>query len=237
MVGVKPSEMLSRLAARLGYSIHRLDAARRAELLNHHGIDLVLDVGAATGGYGRELRQFGYRGTIISYEPLDSAFEALATLARSDDRWDAIQSAIGDMDGSETIHIAANSNSSSLLNMLDKHTEVAPHAQYVGTQTVRIQRLDDVALQVASDAEAPFMKIDTQGYERAVLNGGSEVVRLLRGVQIELSFVPLYDGGMLFDEAISRLVAEGFQLQGLEPGLRDPRSQQLLQADGIFFRP
>ena len=82
-----------------------------------------------------------------------------------------------------------------------------------------------------------MLKIDTQGYERSVLDGATEVVKLARGIQIELSFAALYEGAMKFDEAINRLLAEGFELQMVEPGFRDPVSQQLLQADGIFVRP
>ncbi len=70
-----------------------------------------------------------------------------------------------------------------------------------------------------------------------MLDGAAEVVRRGAGVQIELSFVPLYEGAMEFDEAIDRLLGEGFELQMVEPGFRDPVSQQLLQADGIFIRP
>jgi FkbM family methyltransferase len=233
---VKPRELLSRLAGRFGYDVRRLDAARRTALLHHHGVDLVLDVGAAKGTYGRELRRFGYTGKIVSFEPLDAAFDALASAAHGDSEWHVVKTAIGEVSRNDTIHIAANGDSSSLLNMLDKHRDVAPHTEYVGTQPVQVRRLDDLAFEQASECNAPFMKVDTQGYERAVLNGARDVVQLLRGVQIELSFVPLYEDGMLFDEAIERLLSEGFQLQGLEPGFRDPRSQQLLQADGIFFR-
>ncbi|RZI85429.1 MAG: gsc-like protein, partial [Microbacterium sp.] len=55
------------------------------------------------------------------------------------------------------------------------------------------------------------------------------------GLQLELSFVPLYEGGMLADEAISMAYDAGFHLEVIEQGWA-ARTGQMLQADGIFFR-
>jgi hypothetical protein len=107
----------------------------------------------------------------------------------------------------------------------------------MGSQPVQVRPLDELALEDVRSATNSLLKIDTQGYERAVLDGAPRVIAQVRAIQLELSFVPLYDGGMSFDEAIERLLGEGFELQLVEPGFRDPVSQQLLQADGIFIRP
>ena len=55
-------------------------------------------------------------------------------------------------------------------------------------------------------------------------------------MQLELSIVPLYDGGMLIREAIDLAYSLGFTLTGLVPGFTDVRSGQMMQADGIFFK-
>ncbi|MCW2766998.1 MAG: hypothetical protein JWO11_2957, partial [Nocardioides sp.] len=74
-----------------------------------------------------------------------------------------------------------------------------------------------------------------QGFEKEVLAGGQATLERCVGLQLELSFVSLYDGGMLADEAISLAYDAGFHLVGLDQGFADPRGQ-LLQADGVFFR-
>lgn len=56
------------------------------------------------------------------------------------------------------------------------------------------------------------------------------------GMQLELSFLPLYEGGMLAREALELAESFGFTLMGLMPGFADPRDGRMLQADGIFFR-
>lgn len=45
--------------------------------------------------------------------------------------------------------------------------------------------------------ERPFLNMDVRGFEKEVLNRASRTLSLLVGIQIELSFAPLYEGGMM----------------------------------------
>ena len=45
--------------------------------LNHFHINKVIDVGAYTGTYVQALRRFGYKGKIISFEPVKKSHEIL----------------------------------------------------------------------------------------------------------------------------------------------------------------
>ena len=225
-----------RLLASRGYQVRQHPAARRQQLLAAHGVDLVLDVGAAVGAYGTELRAFGYTGAIASFEPLGWAYATLEKTSAADRSWTAVNTAIGDEDGTAEINVAGNSDSSSLLPMLKAHRDVAPHANYVGVETIRVKRLDDAAQAQLGIAHHPFLKIDTQGFERQVLDGATKTLPQLVGVQIELSFVPLYEGSMLAYEAIDRLHDEGFGLEAMDLGLQEPATGKLLQADGLFMR-
>lgn len=223
-----------RLAHR-GLEVRRHSATRRQAMLAQEQVDLVLDVGSADGGYGTSLRRFGYGGRIVSFEPLSTAYEALCANIADDRLWTARHVALGSEPGEATIYVASNSNSSSLLPMLDAHRAAAPSIEYVAEETVAVARLDDVAAEVVASAERPFLKIDTQGFERNVLAGGPETVERCVGLQLELSFVPLYDGGMLIDEAIGWAYANGFHLVGIEQGYSAPTGE-ILQIDGVFTR-
>lgn len=222
-------------AYKRGYEIRKHPAVRRQSMFAGRGVDLVLDVGAADGGFGRQLRQFGYAGRIVSFEPLSAAYAKLSAQIAGDATWTARNHALGDESGEAAINVASNSTSSSLLPMKDTHREAEPSVDYVGTETIRVERLDDVAAEVVGDARSTFLKIDTQGFERHVLAGGEKTVPGCVGLQLELSFIPLYEGGMLADEAISWAYDAGFHLEVIEQGWAAP-SGQMLQADGIFFR-
>jgi FkbM family methyltransferase len=214
--------------------------ARTVKLLEHHGVNCVIDVGANDGGFATATRGLGYTGRIISFEPLQQPFEALRRKATADGNWDARQCAVGDAKSEVTINVSGNAGlSSSVLPMLDAHTDVAPNSRYVATETVAQERLDSLLpeLGVGPDSRT-FLKVDVQGYERAVLDGASGLLAngAIVGLQLELSMVPLYAGAMTYREGLDRAESLGMTLMGLDPVFADPKSGQLLQADAVFFK-
>ncbi len=229
------STAVMRGLARRGLAVQRHPAWRRQAALAEHRIDVVLDVGAARGGYARELRDFGYQGRIVSFEPIAAAYADLVAAAAGDQNWTCVNTALGSTPGKQMINIATNSDSSSLLPMADEHRAAAPHVGYVGQEEIAVARLDDVASEHLSPDSRLFLKIDTQGFEREVLAGGGTTLEACAGLQLELSFVPLYSGGMLVDEAISFAYDHGFRMVALAQGFTNP-SGAMLQADGVFFR-
>lgn len=201
------------------------------------GIDLVLDVGANTGQFASDIRHWGYAGRIVSFEPLSSAHADLMQVAAGDAAWDIYpRCALGDYNGEVEINIAGNSESSSILPMLEAHCSAAPESVYQGKEKVAISTLDSVAGQYIQDARGIFLKIDTQGFEWQVLDGAGATLPHIKGVLVELSFVPLYEGQHLWREVLERLESEGFTLWGFKPVFSDPMSGRTLQVDGIFYR-
>lgn len=233
---------IRRWALHLGVELNRYDpaqsqTARMARLLECHGIDLVLDVGASFGGYGRWLRGAGYRGDIVSFEPLTDAYTELCRVAAADARWHvAPRMAIGARNGEVVINVAGNSVSSSLRPMHDAHARAAPQSRYVGSERVPLRRLDTVARGALEPDRAVLLKIDTQGYEMEVLQGAAGLLGQVRGVQVELSLTPLYDGQTLYREIIDWLAGHRFHLWNVVPGFLDVATGRLLQFDGVFFR-
>lgn len=220
--------------ARQGFEIRRHSAARRQRLLAAREVDVVIDVGAARGAYGQQLRKFGYGGRLVSFEPLAGAFARLEGVIEHDPRWTAHRLALGEESGYATINVASNSDSSSLLPMLKAHSDADPTISYVAEETVTVARLDDVADGLIQGTN-PFLKIDTQGFERHVLLGAKKTTQRCVGLQLELSFVPLYKDSMRVDEAIAWAYDQGFHLVGFEQGFAAP-SGQIMQVDGIFLR-
>lgn len=236
----KPVRLLVRqLARQNGYDLVEYPSVhfhRRMRLLRHFAVDLVLDVGADTGKYVRQLRQHGYTGRVVSFEPLPSAFAELCYDAAADSLWEVANLALGDRNAQATLNVAGNSCSSSLLAMLPAHLDAAPQSAYVDTEEVTVRRLDAVFGDYRENARSIYLKIDVQGAEREVLAGATGILGEIAGVQLEMSLVPLYAGQALFPELLELLTEHGFTLMSLEPGFTDQRTGQLLQADGVFFR-
>ena len=229
-------------ALRAGVEVRRFNAAessnaRVVRQLAAHGVDLVLDVGANDGGYGRQLRSSGYQGDILSFEPLSDAHAALLRATADDAHWQVTpRMALGEENGEITINIAGNSTSSSILPMGNVHADAAPTSRYLGQEAVALRRLDSLVLPVLQSAKSIMLKIDTQGYEMAVLRGAGERLSHICGVQVELSVVALYEGQAVFDEITAFLQSQGFGLWDVTPGFVDPRSGRMLQFDGTFYR-
>ena len=233
---------IKRCLHRRGILIDRLSVVtspdlRLVAMLAAHAADLVIDVGANTGGYATSLRSAGFGGRILSFEPLMAAHAALAAASRTDANWAiADRMALGDRDGSVSINVAGNSASSSIREMLEAHRSAAPESAYVGREDVDVRRLDGVRHPFLDSSVRPFLKIDTQGYEAEVLEGAAGMLDRLCGVQLELTLSPLYEGQLLWRALVDRLEAAGFGLWGIVPEFIDPKTGRMLQCDGIFFR-
>lgn len=226
-----------------GYDVRRFrpdesEAAQVVQALKIADINLVFDIGANTGQFARDIRQAGYDERIVSFEPLSSARAKLLAAAEHDPAWSIHdQAALGDSAGEVSIHVAANSVSSSVLPMLGAHVSAAPESAYVGIERVPVQRLDDIASDYLSPASSNlFIKIDAQGFEWQILDGAPDALGHARGLLCELSLVPLYEGQRLWREIVDRLHDEGFALWAIQKGFTDSATGQSLQMDGIFLR-
>lgn len=208
-----------------------------ARLLRHHRVDTVLDVGANTGQYAAALRACGHAGRIESFEPIGELHRRLLRRCAGDPRWTAWNCALGEHTGPATINVAANAGaSSSLLPMLEQHVEAAPGAVYVRSERIEMNRLDALWERLAEPGERVFLKLDVQGFERHVLAGAGARVADCVGLQLEVSLVPLYEGGMLYREAADWAEDNGFTLMQVLPGFTDDRSGRILQCDMVLFR-
>jgi FkbM family methyltransferase len=211
--------------------------ARHAKLLETYGIDMVLDIGANTGQYSQGLREFGYKGNIVCFEPLSSAYTELRHWAEKDGKAIAINSAVGDFDGNIEFNVSANSVSSSVLDMLPSHIDAAPDSKIANKEKVTICRLDTVFDKYCKNEHKILLKVDTQGYEMSVLLGAEASLAKIRALELEMSFIPLYEGQALFHDIYLWLLQKGFQMVDIEPMFIHPDTGEVFQVDGMFRAP
>ncbi|WP_225097430.1 FkbM family methyltransferase [Streptomyces sp. CoH27] len=230
------------IAQRFGIDVNRFPECSYdyhiVQLLLRSRIDVVLDVGANCGQYGSLLRRFGYQGRIASFEPVHEPLQTLFRRTAADPLWTVFPHALGDERATVAINVAGNgAASSSVLPMLPRHAEACPESRYVEQQEVEQHRLDAIWPQVAAPDDRVFLKLDVQGYEEAVLRGAGDRLHDCAGLQMEVSFVPLYEGELLLGRALDLVQHQyGLTLMALVPGFTDPRTGQMLQCDAVFFR-
>lgn len=220
------------------YNAGTSEDLRRIKLLQHYSIDLVFDIGANTGQYAKGIIDAGYTGKIVSFEPLSSVHKQIADSSKAYSNWTVEnRCAIGSKEEEIEINISANSVSSTLLNMLDSHYQGAPESKIIGKEKVTVYPLDVIGKKHADAAKRIFIKIDVQGFEQEVLKGAMSIISQAKGIEMEISIVPLYEGQTwLLPEVLAFMKQNGFELKSIAPAFTDNTTGVMLQCNGIFFR-
>lgn len=179
------------------------------DFLRSRDLDWVYDVGANRGEYGEQLIRWGYKGKIVSFEPTSEAWGLLSTARKPHgERWDARNWALGSEPGEAKINVSKNSRFSSILAHSEAAKTFDPNMAITAVETVEVHTLDSMV--GAWPARRPYLKIDTQGFEQSILNGGSKFLETCVGVQLELPVQHLYEGVWSFEAALTYMRERGF---------------------------
>ena len=209
---------------------------QRLRYMRDLGIENLVDVGANEGRYGNTIRAQGFRGRLLSIEPQTEAYRRLARRCAQDPLWDCLQCGLGAASGEAELRLSANSESSSILPILDSHLEAEPESRYRGAEKIAIRTLDSVVAEWGPRGSRIGLKLDVQGFEAEVLRGAENTLPHVWFLESELSLTPLYEGQVLFDEMIRHLCNAGFSLVNVCAAFSDRRTGRVLQLDGIFLR-
>ena len=220
-----------------GFKIERYFPAKDILIPPQIHFDIFFDIGANIGKYSEEIRDQGYEGKIVSFEPTSRAHSLLLERSLGDPNWSVYEKcALGNENGTIEINVSLNSHSSSVLPMMQKHLEAEPNSKFVGKESVSIFRLSDIWKSEFSQFRKIGIKIDVQGFELDVLKGAIEIIQYIEFIQIEMSLVQVYSGQYLYSDVDLFLRSYGFFLWKVLPGFSDPQTGQLLQFDGIYVR-
>lgn len=200
-------------------------------------IDCVFDVGANAGDYGNLLRAIGYKGWIVSFEPVQATFSKLAARAAARPPWKVYQLALGATNGQAEINLGQSDDLTSFLTPTEP-TENLPHNKAIGKETVEVRRLDSIFEDCMEGIEAKrlYLKMDTQGFDLEVLRGADGVIGKFVGAQTELSFVPLYEGMPGHLDALKEFETRGFSVVDFVPVTRVAGGLLMMEMDSILAR-
>jgi FkbM family methyltransferase len=225
--------------ARKGHAWPLLERDLLRQFLMTFEVDCVFDIGANAGQYAALLRSIGYRGAIVSAEPIPLLASHLRAAASRHPRWFVEEIALDEVDSEATFNVTASDQFSSLRlpsNVDTKHFETM--TLVVEAITVKTRRLDALFDRYSAmlNFRRPFLKMDTQGNDLAVARGAGERLSCFAGLQSELSIKRLYDGQSDYREAIEFYQSHGFRLSGFVPN-NAGHFPDLVEMDCIMYNP
>ena len=207
-------------------------------ILSDFAVDLILDVGANVGQTHDKLRAAGYKGRMVSFEPVPSAHAALVAKAKNDPHWQiAPRTAIGREPGDVIINVSQSTDMSSILQPKDVLLETLPKTEVAEQVNTPVTTLDAVWETYCPPTSRVFLKVDTQGFERQVLDGAKASLDKILGVQLELSLLPLYDGEETYLSYLNDLHAWGFEPFMIWENYFSRTHGRQMQMDVAFMRP
>ena len=207
-------------------------------LFDRLAINVVLDVGAGGGDFGRWLRRNGYAGRIASFEPVYDSFQRLAGHSAADPGWEAFELALGSEDGSAEINVSELRVFSSFLERSRYSAdEIGESAAVVRTETVPVRRLDGLAERAFGGVAEPrvYLKMDTQGWDLEVLAGASGCAEAIVAFQSEVAVHRLYEGMPALQDSLARFEELGFGISGLFPVTLDS-NLEVVEFDCVAVR-
>ncbi len=197
-------------------------------------INTIFDIGANVGLFSSAIHQVLPKATIYSFEPLEDCYKALKRRMRNTDNFTSFNIALGNTEGELEFHRNVYSASSSILPMAELHKQNYPFTAKEHLIKVKVARLDDIAenLEIKNNI---LIKIDVQGFEDKVLQGGINTIKLASILILETSFQSLYLGQPIFED-IYDILKEDFIYMGALDQSQSSIDGSILQQDSIFLK-
>lgn len=204
-------------------------------VLEHYKIDLVIDVGANQGQFASSLRQYGYKGEILSFEPVTNTYNILQQTRGNDPLWKTEKMALGNKPERKEIRIPNSTGMTSFLTASDYAIKTFPTEikDYV-TETIDITTLEDyVEKNKLPLSKRIFLKIDTQGFDMNVLLGAQKLLPNIVGVSTELSFIQTYENMPTYLDVLTFLKNNNFVVSNMFQVFFDRELQLLVESDCV----
>jgi FkbM family methyltransferase len=208
--------------------------AEKMAWLTEYQFHSIVDIGSNEGQFAKKILSVFPTAEIHCFEPLPEVYEKLKSNFRDRGNVHCYNYALGATHAEMDIHRNEYSPSSSLLEMLDLHKSNFDFAVKSEPTKIQTRTLDSF---FKEPIVAPvLLKIDVQGYEMPVLQGGESVLQQANVVIIETSFYALYKNQPLFEDVYAYLTSKGFRYVGNIEQLESPKNHKVLQADAVFIK-
>ncbi len=208
---------LYRAGADMDYALDWL--ARR-----DHQIASIFDLGAAQGNWSRLALALFPKARIIGVDPLEERAPDLERLRQENMRFDFVSAVAGAQEG-DAVELAVP----------DDLDGASVHGSEGAKRRVPVHSLDAIA--EAKGLRGPyFLKFDTHGFEKPILDGASRVLSQTRFIVMEAYNFRHTPETLLFHEMIDYLGERGFRVSHIVDVLNRPSDGALWQIDLMFAR-
>jgi len=196
----------------LGYEIKK----KRKNFFLKNKIDLIIDVGAHRGEFAFNILNENFQGKIISFEPQSQIYKALLKNSIKFNNWHVHERCgIGKTNKNLILNIMNETTCSSFFVPTKNLLSIDPNAKIIKKEKTKIFSLNNLFSKNYKIKKKTFLKIDTQGYDRFVIDGASKILKKILYVQMELAIEPLYKNETKYERMIQYMEKRGFIIWNL----------------------
>lgn len=193
---------------------------------------LIVDIGANEGAFSGAVLAVSPHAEIIATEPAPIPRARMQKRLGELPNVKILDVAVSATSGTATFHLTAHDHNSSLHSPRSEMQAVVDVGwEPAGEIEVPIITLDELV----GDRTVDVLKIDVQGSEMDVLQGGDSTLARARSVLLEMNFISQYEGDATFNTLHSEMVRRGFALVNVSPTLTTSDGTAIF-IDGCYVR-
>lgn len=204
---------------RFGFDIIRTknNPAQTLLGLKARPIRTVIDVGANTGQFAKEISTIFTNANIYCFEPIPEAFAQLSSWANTQNgKVFSFNYCLGEKEGEVEMYYHENHTPSSSLLVTTELTErYYPITKKQRIISVKQKTLDDALEELQTELLSEIIiKLDVQGYEKYVIAGAYKTFANASACIVEINFDKIYHGQSEFNELLILFEKLGYYYGG-----------------------
>ena len=195
----------------------------------------IIDIGANKGQFSSLSNHILNPNKIIAIEANPDLEECLHKNLSNINSKTILITGVGNYDGELPFNFNLDSQVSSFLKIGQDRLEAYPNNKNIETRNIKIAKLDSI-IDTSNIEEPILLKIDVQGFEKEVIEGSINVLKRVRWVLLEISFLNLYNGEPNFIEMLDTLKNLGFYFKGPMNFHESPDGSSIIEMDALFIK-